>query len=127
MGYQALSPWMPPNALFRPPHGKITLFTLISLRKRKAPIVWWTHDSRDTCHGPLPVGGELADRVIRSGGGVVLLHDFDRTGSASEIRHEFVLAATASLIEGAARARLRIITAGDLLRLPQLPRQGAQP
>jgi hypothetical protein len=124
MGYQALSPWLPPNALFRPPHGKITLFSLIALLKRKAPIVWWTHDSGDTCSGPLPPAGDVADRVVRSGGGVVLLHDFDRTGHASGIRHEYVLNTTASLIEAAAEAGLRIMTAGDLLRQPPVARQG---
>lgn len=125
MGYQALSPWAKPDALFRPPHGKITLFTLLALLNRKSPIVWWTHDSEDTCAGSLPAVGNLVKSVVGYGGGVVLMHDFDRRGDSAALRHEFVLETTASLIEGAARAGLRIMTAGELLRQPPVSDRAA--
>jgi len=121
-GYANLARWLPGTALFRPPHGKITLFTWLAMVKRKARIVWWTHDSCDTCAGALPEVDAVVDGIVKDGGGgVVLLHDFDRQGGGSSPRHEFVLSVTRRLIERAAASGLRILTFGQLLELRREP------
>src|SRR5271154_3242341 len=75
-GYERLSRWIQPDAMFRPPHGKMTLPTYWSLRRRGAPVWWWTIDSGDT-HRRLPSASQVADRLRRDGGGIVLMHDLD--------------------------------------------------
>ncbi len=115
-GYQTLARWVPSNALFRPPYGKSTPFTLRQIRRRGAKTVLWTHDSGDTAK-ELPKPGQIIDAVRRDRGGVVLLHDFDReSDSAYNVaRAEYVLEVTQGLLEAAARDGLRVITAGQLL------------
>ena len=114
-GFEALSRWLSPQRWYRPPYGKLTLYTWFSLIARQARIVWWTHDSGDTWkNGPPPVDDFVAG-VIRSGGGVVLLHDFDRENDEeSDSRREFVLSVTKSLIEKAGLAGLKVMTLGEL-------------
>lgn len=114
-GFEALSKWISSDGLFRPPYGNITLHTWLALLTRKAKAVWWTHDSGDTCAGGIsPVEG-FVEEVIRDGGGVVLLHDFDRDGGVeADSRREFVLGVTRSLLEKARKAGLEIMTLGEL-------------
>jgi peptidoglycan/xylan/chitin deacetylase (PgdA/CDA1 family) len=102
-GYDRLAPWIQPNAMFRPPHGKMTLPTLLSIRRRGAPVWWWTVDSGDTHHA-LPTVGEVVDQVRKDGGGIVLMHDLDRT----QVRNDFVLELTASLVDVTQRDSLQI-------------------
>jgi peptidoglycan/xylan/chitin deacetylase (PgdA/CDA1 family) len=63
---------------FRPPYGKLNLLSLLWLWWHGAPLAMWTHDSQDTRPGSTLSPQAFADAVRRSGGGVVLLHDFDR-------------------------------------------------
>lgn len=109
-GYEALSRWVPANGLFRPPHGKLTWATWRALRRRGAPICWWTHDSGDTWP-ELPSVESVVDAVERDGGGVVLMHDFDREPE----RHAYVLALTEALLTMARRKGLRVMTMSELL------------
>jgi peptidoglycan-N-acetylglucosamine deacetylase len=102
-GYRKLSPWIPPHGMFRPPYGKMTLPTYWSIRRRGAPVWWWTIDSGDT-RDVLPAPGEIADQVRREGGGIVLMHDLDRTQS----RNEFVLEVTAALLDVAHQASFKV-------------------
>lgn len=102
-GYERLSRWMPPDAMFRPPYGKLTLPTYLSLRRRGAPVWWWTIDSGDT-GSILPAPGQIADRLRQQGGGVVLMHDLDRTRQ----RNDFVLELTASLLEVARQESIQV-------------------
>jgi peptidoglycan/xylan/chitin deacetylase (PgdA/CDA1 family) len=108
-GYDTLSPWIQPNAMFRPPHGKMTLPTYWSIRRRGAPVWWWTIDSGDT-HADLPAASQVADRLRSDGGGIVLMHDLDRT----QPRNQFVLEATAALLDVAERESLQIMRLRDL-------------
>jgi peptidoglycan-N-acetylglucosamine deacetylase len=114
-GYVSLRRWMEPDALFRPPYGKMTLFTRWALSRRGARIGWWTIDSGDT-HARVPNPEGVGDTVMRDGGGVVLLHDFDRAREAQE-RSEFVLRVTELLLTLAEREGLCVRRLSDLLKL----------
>lgn len=60
---------------FRPPFGKIDIFTLIYLLIKKVPIILWTLDSGDT--KTINCTGENVVFELKQGG-VLLCHDFDR-------------------------------------------------
>lgn len=113
-GFRALSRWLGEGAMYRPPYGKVTLPTVVALARRGARLAWWTHDSGDT-HLHLPDPGRVVAQVEADGGGVVLLHDFEREADRDE-RHAFVLEATRRLLEMAERRGLRVVTMGDLWR-----------
>lgn len=63
---------------FRPPFGKMNICSLLYVWRQHTPIVMWTHDGYDT-RGVDKSPAELVDELRRAGGGVVLLHDFDRS------------------------------------------------
>jgi peptidoglycan/xylan/chitin deacetylase (PgdA/CDA1 family) len=102
-GYERLSPWVRPDGMFRPPYGKMTLPTYLSIRRRGAPVWWWTIDSGDT-HDVLPSPGQVADKVRQEGGGIMLMHDLDRT----QARNDYVLELTATLLDVAQRESIQI-------------------
>lgn len=86
-GWRQLERCLPPRGderrPFRPAYGKLNLLSLLWVWWRRAPIAMWTHDSQDTRVGTKCSPEQLASAVRRSGGGVVLLHDFDRDQAAS--------------------------------------------
>ena len=92
------------------PHGKLTLVTYLALVARKTPIGWWTVDSGDT-FDELPDPRSVTERIVRDSGGVVLLHDFDR----SRDRMDYVLRTTEMLLQASKREGLRIVRMRDLL------------
>jgi len=63
---------------FRPPYGKLNIVTLVYLLLRRVPICYWTIVSGDTW----PIAEWHHMRTVHllseAGGGVVLIHDFDR-------------------------------------------------
>jgi peptidoglycan-N-acetylglucosamine deacetylase len=109
-GYAALQRWIPAAAAFRPPHGRLLLPGWLALKCRGAPIAWWTVDSGDT-HPTLPNTQAILERVLRHGGGVVLLHDFERQSSE---RHRYVLQMTDQLLRCAAKEDLRVQVLSEL-------------
>lgn len=113
-GYRALEQWVAAGGRFRPPYGKMNLGSWLAVHRRRAAIDWWTIDSGDTWP-ELPQPDEVADRVVREGGGVVLLHDFDREQD-QERRSRFVLETTEAVIRKARRAGLRLGTMSELNR-----------
>ena len=108
-GVRTLSRWTSPDACYRPPHGKLTLFTWTALKWKGVRLVDWTIDSGDTA-GELPDPESIVERVINSDGGVVLLHCHHQ----DPIRIDFVLRLTRALIEEARRREWRILTAQEL-------------
>jgi peptidoglycan/xylan/chitin deacetylase (PgdA/CDA1 family) len=108
-GYDGLAAWIPPDGMFRPPHGKMTLPTYFALRRRRAPVWWWTIDSGDT-HQKMPSSGQIADAVRRQRGGIVLMHDLDR----GKERNEFVLETTGALLDVAQRESFKVVTLREL-------------
>jgi peptidoglycan/xylan/chitin deacetylase (PgdA/CDA1 family) len=108
-GYKRLSRWIGPNAMFRPPNGKMTIFTYLWIRLRRAPIVWWTIDSGDT-RSVMPSARDVAEWVRKRSGGIVLMHDLDRT----QARNKFVIEATTALLDIAEREGFQIKPVGEL-------------
>lgn len=113
-GYESLSRWIGPDAMFRPPYGKLTPWTARTVARRGARIGWWTIDSGDTWRRLPPVSA-VTDAVAKSRGGVVLLHDFDREGEDRRERAEYVLEVTRACIRTARAEGLSIVTLGELL------------
>ena len=114
LGYRALAPWVDPRGIFRPPYGKLSGESWRAVRRRGAPLGWWTVDSGDALLEPPRMEPVLA-AVERGGGGVVLMHDFDRDPPEPE-RERFVLELTAALLDLADRRRWTVATLGQVLR-----------
>ena len=114
-GYLSLERWLGPDAIFRPPHGKLVYPVWQYLRQHRAPLGWWTEDSGDT-HMKLPDPGICIERARRSGGGVILLHDFDRDAGS---RQEYVLRTTEGMLKLAKDEGLTVLPLGELLRRQQ--------
>jgi peptidoglycan/xylan/chitin deacetylase (PgdA/CDA1 family) len=108
-GYDKLSSWVAPHGMYRPPYGKMTFPTYWTIRRRGAPVGWWTIDSGDT-HSPLPQPNQVVDRLVRDGGGIILMHDLDR----SKDRNNFVLETTALLLNAAEREAFNIKRLSEL-------------
>lgn len=109
-GYRALAPWIGADAIFRPPHGKLTLLTWWEIHRRSAPLGWWTIVSGDTLRERRPAEAVAAE-LRAAGGGVILLHDFDREPE----RDDWVLTATRALLETAKAEMLAVRTLGEAL------------
>lgn len=108
-GHEALAPWQPDRALYRPPFGKLTIPAWVAVRREGLRLGWWTHDSRDS-HGVRLTPDELAQQVARDRGGVVLMHDFEKPGHI-----EYAVEATDALLRMAKREGITVTTQGALL------------
>lgn len=112
-GFKSLSQWLPSDGKFRPPHGKMTLPTYLSICKRMSSTWWWTVDSGDT-HKTLPNPELVEKAILDARGGIVLLHDLHWRDRTRE-RDEFVLETTKMLLESAKRNSLKIATLDRIL------------
>ena len=101
------------SMIFRPARGRMTLLTWGWMISRSARIAWWTVDSGDT-RGMPAESHAIVDRVVRRGGGIVLLHDFD----GSEEHRRFVLEVTQGLLVAASTQGLEIRPLSELLGVP---------
>jgi len=109
LGRQTLARWTGPAAPYRPPFGKLTLWTALAASRAKSPLCFWTHDGADTwTHLPDP--RMIAQQIADDGGGVVLLHSHDR----GDERQAYVLAITRRLLEIARERGLRVCTMAEL-------------
>jgi len=108
-GYDRLSPWIRPDGMFRPPYGRMTLPTYRAVRGRGAPVIWWTIDAGDT-HEILPSPNQVAEALRSQGGGIVLMHDINR----SKERDHFVLTTTDLLLSVAQRESFKIMRLSEL-------------
>jgi peptidoglycan/xylan/chitin deacetylase (PgdA/CDA1 family) len=111
-GYHMLERWIAPGSRFRPPYGKLSLGQYLALRKRRAPINWWTLDSGDT-KPRLPAAESIWARVQRGAGGVVLMHDMDREHDHAA-RAEYVLQLTDLLLTRSKESGIRPATLSEL-------------
>ena len=109
-GYRALSRWVRPDALFRPPYGKITLPTYRAVCARGAEIGWWTLDSGDSREMLQSSPEDVVREIERAGGGVVLMHDLAPT----QDRAEFVCRTTELLLRVARSSGMTVKTMSEL-------------
>lgn len=116
-GYRAIARWVATDAPYRPPCGKLVLPMWWALWRQRAPLGWWTVDSGDT-HATLPDPRAVVAAVRHAGGGVVLLHDFDRDPATRAARHAHVLDTTAALLELAHTEGLNVCPLGQLQPRP---------
>ena len=116
--------------LYRPPYGKLTLATLIHGGLRRQRFGWWTIDSNDTkeSRARRPIS-DILDEITLRGGGVVLMHDFDKSPAPSDgISHsDYVISLTMRIIEFAEQNGYHLMRLGDVLHRGQnRPQTGAQ-
>ena len=81
---------------FRPPYGKLNLFSFLYLCLKKAQIVYWDFDSGDT-RAELPeINSRLNDFIKKGSEGIILMHDFDRD---SPERNDYTIEFTRRLLK----------------------------
>lgn len=97
---------------FRPPGGKLNLFCLLYLWIHKTPIFYWTLVSGDTW----PVGKRDSQRAAllasKTGGAVVLAHDFDRISNDID---KMVLDSISLSIVTARETGMKVMVLSELL------------
>lgn len=102
---------------FRPPFGKLNLLSLAYVLWHRTPVVMWTHDSYDTRLGADLPPEALTEQLRKAGGGVVLLHDFDRSIADADKR---VLAKLEAVLD-LQREGYKFLRVSELLGLPAAP------
>lgn len=82
---------------FRPPCGKLNLFSMLYLCCRKIPICYWSLDIGDTWIDYKTDNRDIGALIKKSGGAILLAHDFDRCDdSFDEIVHNKISSALAT-------------------------------
>jgi peptidoglycan/xylan/chitin deacetylase (PgdA/CDA1 family) len=104
--------------LFRPPHGKLTLATLVQVWARGCQMAWWTIDSSDTWPEPVPAS-RIIERIVREGGGVILLHDHDRLKDRE--REAYVIELTRSVLEFSRAEGFKVCKMSDVIGVGPAP------
>lgn len=102
--YRALSGWIPSDAAYRPPRGKLTGWQWLALLRRGAPAVWWTHAVGDT-FDPLPDLEPACETVLGRRGDVVLLHCSPKNPD----HRDFTLRFTSELLNRAQARGLEVV------------------
>lgn len=96
---------------FRPPYGKLNVFSMLYLLAHRVPIVYWLDDCGDTWQ--IQPDSKRASVMAREAGGTVsLAHDFDRSDDSVD---QFVLESTRSVLSVAKEENMRILTLSELL------------
>lgn len=107
--YSTLAGKVSPDAPYRPPFGKASLPTLLSMYAAGRRVDWWTHPANDTIDR-LPDSAAHAKYLLDHGGPVILMH----CHHAEPHRREFVLALTRELVrQGLDRGR-RFVTVAQI-------------
>lgn len=97
----------------RPPGGKLNLICLLYLWIKKAPIYYWTIDSSDTWTVDKRSSKRTSRMIQHEQGGVVLVHDFDRT-TADDVDN-IVLDTVKSALSVAKKNGMGVITISELV------------
>lgn len=101
--------------LFRPTYGKLNLWTLVFVLRRKFKLAWWTIDTGDSQEDPKSVDSVLTE-IDSKGGGVVLMHDFDQYKTGDHI--EYVLTMTCAIIDHARRNNMKLLPLSEIVDRP---------
>ena len=109
--FQTMIRWMPSDAPYRPPFGRLTTWVWLALRRRGSRSVWWTHVLEDT-FALLPDIDAVCRRILDLGGAVLLIHCCHKAPE----RREFVLKLTESLLRLAPKHGLEICPLFTTLR-----------
>ncbi|MBN1506307.1 MAG: polysaccharide deacetylase family protein [Sedimentisphaerales bacterium] len=112
--YQVLDDWLTTRFTYRPPSGRLTTSTWLLLTIRGIRVALWTHDSGDTLPR-LPEPSSIVADVSRAGGGVVLMHSFDRRGKDFEQRERYIVELTDRLLDLARQEHLHVCSFSELL------------
>lgn len=96
---------------FRPPYGKLNIFSMLYLLAHQVPIVYWLADSGDTWRSK-PDGQRISLLAKKGGGTVSLAHDFDRSDDSVD---QQVLETTRLALGMAKEENMRILTVSELL------------
>jgi len=111
--------------LFRPTYGKTTLASVWYQLRHRVRFAYWTVDTRDSWDRR-PVQ-DVLDEIQENGGGVILMHDFDRPqrGPAPDDHLSYVLNTTQAIIAFARKNNMNLCRFGDLGTVG--PKNGATP
>lgn len=109
-GYESMAPTVPATGPFRPPFGKITFPTIVSMWLKRRRVEWWSIDTHDT-DDTLEDVGLVAERVLNAGQPVVLMH----CHHAEPEKRRFVLDLTKALIDRGRRRGLSFVTMNDFV------------
>ena len=112
--YQVLEPWLTTRSTYRPPSGRFTTSVWLLLAAKGIRMALWTHDSGDTLP-QLPDPSSVVADVSRAGGGVVLMHSFDRRGKDFEQRERYIVELTDHLLDLARQKHLHVCSFSELL------------
>jgi peptidoglycan/xylan/chitin deacetylase (PgdA/CDA1 family) len=96
---------------FRPPNGKLNIISLLYLWLSHVPIVYWSLDSRDTWREK-PDCRLVAQLAVKTGGAVLLAHDFDRKSKETS---RYVIESVRAALAMAADKGMRVLTVSELL------------
>lgn len=100
--------------LYRPPHGKLNLVSLLYLLLLRVPILYWTRDVGDTWLPNTRENQRASFAPLNPTGEVTLAHDFDRSDVS---RDSFVLESVKSTLALAQNSQLRVLTASEFLNI----------
>jgi peptidoglycan/xylan/chitin deacetylase (PgdA/CDA1 family) len=102
--YRGMAKWLPHDAPYRPPRGRITGWMWLELMRRGATPVWWSDDAGDTAP-TIPDPAAAVERIVRRRGGVILIHGRHDTVE----RERYTLEFTDRLIRRAQKSGLPIV------------------
>lgn len=98
---------------FRPPNGKLNIISLLYLWLKHVPIVYWSLDSRDTWREK-PDCQMIVQLAVKTGGAVLLVHDFDRKNKDTS---RYVIESVRAALAMAADKGMRVLPVSELLDL----------
>lgn len=99
--------------LYRPPYGKTTFLGLVAMWANRQRFAPWTFVSGDT-FDRLPDVSQLLDQVEKQNGGVILMHDHDRSQVRTPEVEKFLLGFTRGLLELAAEKKWPVMTMDEV-------------
>ena len=96
---------------FRPPYGKLNFVSWLYLIAHRVPIIYWTHDSGDSCKSVLD-NKKIQILKTDADGTVCLAHDFNRFSEETE---QSLIESVRLALETAAEKGMRVMTVSELL------------